>query len=70
MRQRNILKRMIEDMDKRIDHVHYMRGGSHSKDALFIEHTQFRRDGSGVTVKLTFDPDGYCSGTMQSEVKT
>jgi hypothetical protein len=69
-RQRGILERIVKDTDKRIDHVHYMRGGSHTKDSMFVEYAQFRRDGSGVRVRLVYEPDGYPSMNIQEELKT
>jgi hypothetical protein len=70
LHQRRILKSILNDTDKRIDMVYYLRGGTSSQENIAIDYTQFRRDGSGVTVKLQYAPDGYCLGTLQVELAT
>ena len=70
LRQRSILEDHVKDMGKRIDHVHYMRGGNSSKDSLFIEYVQFRKDGSGVRVRRVWNDGGYPTHTTQEELRT
>ena len=68
MEQRRVLKRFVNDTNKRIDHVHYMRRSQ--KEELFIEYTSFRQDGSGFNARMLYDGDGYCTWNATAEVKT
>lgn len=65
LKQREILKTILDDYDARIDQVYYLRGSTTSRETVFVEFTKYNKDGSGLTHKLVFEPDGYPSQTTK-----